>query len=139
MSTLYREYMPCVQGFWYTSAPYGSTPRVLWYNMRMFGKMKNYAVKKMLQSQMKDAPADQQQLIMEMVENNPELFEKISKEMQEELKKNGNNQMAAAAKVLPRYQAELQKSLSPEMKEKLAKMQGGGAAGTFNPNGTVRK
>lgn len=104
----------------------------------MFGKIKNFAVKKLLQSQLKNAPADQRELIMGMMEKNPALFEKIAKEMQEELKKNGNNQMAAAMKVLPKYQTEIQASMSPEMREKMIKMQGG-SAGTFNPNGTIRR
>lgn len=105
----------------------------------MFGKVKNYAMKKLLDSQLKNVPADQKQMIMEMVEKDPKLFEKIAKEMQEELKKNGNNQMAAAGKVLPKYQAEIMQVMSPEMKEKLVKMQGGAAAGKFNPNGSIRR
>ena len=95
-------------------------------------------MKKVLQSQMKNVPADQQQMIMEMVEKDPALFEKIAKEMQEELKKNGNNQMSAAMKVLPKYQKEIMTIMSPDMKEKLVKMQAG-AQGTFNQNGTIRK
>lgn len=106
--------------------------------MVMFGKIKNYAMKKVLQSQMKDAPADQQELLLQMMEKNPKLFEKIAKEMQAELKSNGNNQMAAAMKILPKYQAELQKSMSPEMREKMLKMQGG-VQGKFNPNGSIRR
>lgn len=105
----------------------------------MFGRIKNYAMKKVLQKQLKDVPEDQQQMIMEMVEKDPQLFEKIAKEMQEEMKKNGNNQMAAAMKVMPKYQAELQKVMSPETREKLMQMQGGGARGQFNPNGSIRK
>ena len=104
----------------------------------MFGKMKNYAMKKVLQSQMKNVPEDQQQMIMEMLEKDPALFEKIAKEMQAELKSNGNNQMAAATKVLPKYQQEIMAVMSPEMKEKMMKMQGGVAAGQFNPNGSIR-
>lgn len=104
----------------------------------MFGKVKNYAIKKMLQSQLKNVPADQQAMIMEMVEKNPQLFEKIAKEMQAEMKQNGNNQMAAAMKVLPKYQQELQKNLSPETLEKLAAAQQG-AAGKFNPDGSIRR
>lgn len=104
----------------------------------MFGKMKQYAMKKMISSQMKDVPEDQQQMIMEMIEKDPALFEKIAKEMQEELKSNGNNQMAAAQKVLPKYQQEIMAIMSPEMKEKLMKMQMG-AQGQFNPDGSVRK
>lgn len=104
----------------------------------MFGKIKNYAVKKMIQSQLKNVPAGQQQMIMELVEKDPKLFEKIAKEMQAELKMNGNNQMAAAMKVLPKYQSELQKAMSPEMKQQLIKMQGG-IQGKFNPNGSIRR
>lgn len=104
----------------------------------MFGKVKNYAVKKMLQSQMKDVPADQQAMIMEMVENDPKLFEKVAKEMKEEMKQNGNDQMAAAKKVLPKYQQEIQAAMSPETREKFAKMQMG-AQGQFNPDGSLRK
>lgn len=86
---------------------------------------------------MKNVPADQQQMIMEMLEKDPKLFEKIAKEMQAELKSNGNNQMAAAMKVLPKYQSEIMKVMSPEMKEKLVKMQMG-AQGKFNPSGSIR-
>jgi hypothetical protein len=104
----------------------------------MFGKIKNFAIKKLIQSQMKNVPADQQQMIMEMLDKNPELFEKIAKEMQGELKTNGNNQMAAAMKVLPKYQSEIMAVMSPEMKEKLIKMHMG-SQGKFNPSGTIRR
>ncbi len=104
----------------------------------MFGKLKQYALKKVLQSQMKNVPADQQEMIMTMIEKDPSLFEKIAKEIQEELKKNGNNQMAAAMKVLPKYQQQILGAMSPEMKERLMKMQMG-AQGQFNPDGSIRK
>ncbi len=104
----------------------------------MFGKIKNYALKKVLQSQMKNVPADQQEMIMQMLDKDPALFEKVAKEMQSELKTNGNNQMAAAMKVLPKYQKEILAAMSPEMRDKLIKMQMG-SQGQFNPNGTIRK
>lgn len=104
----------------------------------MFGKIKQFALKKVLQSQMKDVPEDQKEMIMTMVEKDPALFEKIAKEMQEELKKNGNNQMSAAMKVLPKYQQQILGAMTPEMKEKLAKAQMG-SQGRFNPNGSIRK
>ena len=103
----------------------------------MFGKLKQFALKKVVQSQMKNVPADQQQLILTMLEKDPALFEKIAKEMQDELKKNGNNQMAAAMKVLPKYQKEIMGAMTPEMKEKLMKMQMG-TQGQFNPDGSIR-
>ncbi len=104
----------------------------------MLGKLKQYAMKKVLASQMKNVPPEQQEMIMGMVEKDPALFEKIAKEMQEELKKNGNNQMAAAMKVLPKYQQQILGAMSPEMKEKLAKMKLG-AQGQFNPDGSIRQ
>jgi hypothetical protein len=104
----------------------------------MFGKLKQFALKKVLQSQMKNVPPEQQEMIMAMLEKEPELFEKIAKEMQEELKRNGNNQMAAAMKVLPKYQQQILGAMSPELKDKLIKMQMG-AQGQFNPDGSIRR
>jgi hypothetical protein len=104
----------------------------------MFGKIKQYALRKVLQAKLKDAPPEQKEMLLSMLEKDPKLFEKIAKEMQAELKQNGNNQLAAAAKVLPRHQKEIMAAMSPEMKEKLAKMKLG-ATGTFNPNGSIRR
>lgn len=104
----------------------------------MFGKVKNFAMKKLLEKQLKDAPPEQQAMFMGLMENNPELLEKIAKEMQDELKTNGNNQMAAAMKVLPKYQAELLAAMPPEMRQKLAEQQLG-SQGKFNPNGSIRQ
>jgi len=104
----------------------------------MFGKIKNFAVRKMLEKQLKDVPEDQKQMIMTMVEKKPELFQKMATELQAEMKKNGNNQMAAAQKVLPRYQTEILAVMPAEMKEKLIKMQMG-TQGKFNPNGSIRR
>jgi hypothetical protein len=104
----------------------------------MFGKLKQFALKKVLQSQMKNVPPEQQEMIMAMLEKDPALFEKIAKEMQEELKRNGNNQMAAAMKVLPKYQQQILGAMSPELKDKLIKMQMG-AQGQFNADGSIRR
>lgn len=87
---------------------------------------------------MKNVPEDQKKMILEMLEKDPALFEKIAKEMQAELKANGNNQMQAAMKVLPKYQKEIMAIMSPEMKEKLMQMQMG-TQGQFNPNGSIRR
>lgn len=111
-------------------------PRLL-YCWPMFGKVKNFAMRKMLESQLKNAPPEQREMILGLLEKDPKLFEKIAKDMQAEMK-SGKNQMAAAMKVLPKYQKELQAAMSPEMKEKLAEMQRG-AAGKFNPNGSIRR
>lgn len=104
----------------------------------MFGKVKNFAIKKLLESQLKNVPEDQKELIMTLVEKDPALFEKIAKELQAEMKVNDNNQMKAAMKVLPKYQKEIMAAMTPEMREKLVQAQLG-AQGKFNPNGTIRR
>jgi hypothetical protein len=68
---------------------------------------KNFIMKKMLQSQTKHLPKDQQDMILAMLEKNPQLFEKIAVEMQAEMKK-GKGQLSAAMAVLPKYKKELE-------------------------------
>lgn len=104
----------------------------------MFGKLKSFAVKKLLDAQLKNVPQEQRDLIMTLVEKDPELFEKVAKELQAEMKANGNNQMSAAMKVLPKYQKEIMDAMPQEMKEKLMKQQMG-TQGKFNQNGTIRR
>jgi len=58
--------------------------------------------------------------------------------MQAEMKSNGNNQMAAAMKVLPKYQKELLEAMSPEERQKLMQQQMG-HQGKFNQNGSIRR
>lgn len=77
--------------------------------------LKNFLMRKMLQSQTKNLPKDQQEQIMLMLEKDPDLFMKIATEMQAEMKK-GKNQMAAAMAVMPKYQEKL-KSLMGDIKK----------------------
>lgn len=95
-------------------------------------------MRKLLEKQLKNAPPEQKEMITALMEKDPKLFAVIAKEMQDELKKNGNNQMAAAMKVLPKYQKEIMSAMSPEMREKLIATQRG-SAGKFNPNGSIRR
>ncbi len=90
-------------------------------------------MKKLLERQLKNAPPDQRELIMTLMEKNPALFEKIAQEMQAEIK-SGKSQMAAAMKVMPKYQKELQATMG----DKLPK-QGGQGNVQFNPNGSIHK
>ena len=89
----------------------------------MFDKAKGFVAKKMMERQLKDAPKEQREMMMTVMENDPELLEKIAKEIKSE--------MAAAMKIMPKYQAELQKAMGPAHG-----MQRGGAR--FNPNGSIR-
>ena len=96
----------------------------------MFKKVKGFAMKKMLERQLKDAPADQKEMVMTLMEKDPELLEKISKEMQAEIKA-GKTQMAAAMKVMPKYQAQLQAVMGNKMQR--------GQGTQFIPNGSIHK
>ena len=48
--------------------------------------MFNFLMKKLIKHKMKDVPADQQEMIMAMVEKNPALFTKIAQEIQTKMK-----------------------------------------------------
>ena len=73
----------------------------------MFKKLKNMATKKLIQSQLKNLPKDQAEMIERMFEKDPDLFMKIAKEAQEMVKQ-GEDQMTAMMKVGRKYQKELQ-------------------------------
>jgi len=71
----------------------------------MFG---NFMLKQMMKSQLKHLPKEQQDVLLRMVEENPELFKQIAEEVQERMKA-GENQMAATAGVVKKYQSQLKK------------------------------
>jgi len=64
-------------------------------------------MKKMLKSQMKGVPEEQQNMIMDAFEKNPDLFKKIAKEIQEKTKA-GKDQQLASMEVMMKYKSELQ-------------------------------
>jgi len=68
--------------------------------------MKTFLMKKMLASQMKGVPQAEQDKLFAMIEKNPELFQKIALEVQEETKR-GKDQMTATMEVAKRYESEL--------------------------------
>ena len=67
-------------------------------------------MRKMLKSQLKGMSEMEQEKILKMVEENPELFGKIAKEIQDKIK-NGANQMSASMEVMDKYQNELKNVL----------------------------
>ncbi len=62
----------------------------------------------MLSSQMKGVPQAEQDKVFGMLQKNPELFQKIAVEVQEEMKK-GKDQMSATMQVVKKYEDELKK------------------------------
>lgn len=69
---------------------------------------KDFLIRKMLSKQLQGLPKDQQERILTAIKENPELFNKIGKEIKEEMKK-GKPQMSATMEVMKKYQTELQK------------------------------
>jgi hypothetical protein len=70
--------------------------------------LKNFLMKKMLKSQLKDVPQDQQDKLIGMIEKNPQLFQQIAKEAQAKMK-DGKDQMTAMMEVMQNHQEELKK------------------------------
>ena len=68
--------------------------------------IKSFFMKKMLASQLKGVPQAEQDKLFEMIEKNPQLFQKIAEETQEEIKR-GTDQMTATMKIAKKYEAEL--------------------------------
>ena len=96
----------------------------------MIGKIKNFAVKKLLERQLRNAPPQQRQMIMTLLEKDPKLFGQIAKEIQQETKR-GLTDVQAAMKVLPKYQSQIAAVLGN-------KALSAGAV-KFNPNGSIRR
>lgn len=69
--------------------------------------LKTFFLKKMLASKMKGVPQAEQDKIFDMIEKNPDLFQKIGAEVQEKMQKEGKDQMAAAMEVMQKHQNEL--------------------------------
>ena len=65
-------------------------------------------LKQALKMKLKDMPEAEREKMLVLIEKNPELFQKIALEIQEEMKR-GKSEMDAAMTVMPKYQSELQK------------------------------
>jgi len=63
-------------------------------------------MRKMLESKMKDVPKEQQEMIFNMIEKNPDFFQKIALEVQEKIK-GGMDQASAMMAVMKEHQEEL--------------------------------
>lgn len=70
--------------------------------------IKTFLMKQVIKRQFKDVPDSQVDMIMNLVNKNPELFEKIGKEIKAMTDK-GRDQMAASMEVMRKYQSELSK------------------------------
>lgn len=72
----------------------------------MFNKMKSMAMKAMMARQLKHLPKEMQEKVLSVVEQNPEFFEKMAREIKERTDK-GEDKMMASQAVAMQYQQEL--------------------------------
>jgi hypothetical protein len=76
---------------------------------------KNFLMRKMLERQTKNLPPEQREMVMTLLEKDPDLFMKIAKEVEAEMKK-GKSQMHASMAVMPKYKAQIQKLMANNRK-----------------------
>jgi len=67
---------------------------------------KNFLLKKMLKA--KGVPEAQVDMVLNMMEKDPELFKKIASEIQEKIK-SGMDQTTASMQVMKKYESELKR------------------------------
>lgn len=80
-----------------------------WWN-----NLKGSAIEKLMEKELAKLPPEQREMVLNMVKNNPELFQKIAKEV-EELKKKGTPEIYATMTVMKKYQGEMQKLVAQKI------------------------
>ena len=70
--------------------------------------IKNFLLKQALKMKMKDVPEAQRDMMLELMDKNPEFFKKIGDEVKRRVKA-GESEMAATMVVMRQHQGELQK------------------------------
>lgn len=66
---------------------------------------KEFLIKKMLQSKLKDVPPEAQAKLFAMLEKNPDFFMKVATEVQQKMK-TGKSEMEAAMEVMKNHEEE---------------------------------
>ena len=70
--------------------------------------IKRFLMKQAMKSQLKNVPESEQEMILDMVEKNPDFFENIAAELQEGLK-SGKDQQTVAMEIMQKHKSELAK------------------------------
>ena len=79
--------------------------------------IKDFFAKKALALQLKKLPKEQREIIESLLESDPELFEKMGKEIKT-LTKQGKGQMEAMMIVMKKYQSRMQQLLMKNLSSK---------------------
>ena len=69
---------------------------------------KDFLIRKMLKQQLKGVPESEQEKMISLIMNNPELFKQIAEEVQVKVK-SGQDQMSAVMEVMQLHKDELEK------------------------------
>lgn len=69
---------------------------------------KEFLLRKMVKSQLKDVPEAEQEKLVTLISENPQLFQNIAEEVQAKVK-GGMDQMTAMLEVMTKYKDDLQK------------------------------
>jgi hypothetical protein len=72
---------------------------------------KEFLMKKLIQSKLKNLPKKEQELILKLVTKNPKLFEEIAMKIKKKTDA-GADQMMATMTVMKEYQGQIQKLMS---------------------------
>lgn len=70
--------------------------------------MFNFLAKKAMEHKLKDVPPEQREMLMKLIEKNPDLFKKMGNEIKAKTKE-GINEQTASMQVMMKYKNELQK------------------------------
>lgn len=72
------------------------------------GKIQDFMMKQVLKHKLKNVPEAQREMVMGMMEKDPEFFKKIGEEI-EKRKKSGQGEMEATMAVMREHQADFQR------------------------------
>ncbi len=72
---------------------------------------KNFLMKRLLKSKMKDVPEAEQEKILQAIDKNPDFFQNVATEVQAKMKE-GKDQMTATMEVMRKHQEELKKIMN---------------------------
>lgn len=73
--------------------------------------IKDFFVRKMMESKLKGMPPAQRDMVIKLVQENPDLFKKIESEIKQKTKE-GKSETAAAMEVMHKFQGEIQKVMT---------------------------
>lgn len=73
--------------------------------------IKDFFVRKMMESKLKGMPPAQRDMVIKLVQENPDLFKKIESEIKQKTKE-GKSETAAAMEVMRKFQGEIQKVMT---------------------------